>query len=148
MDMVQTITTALAVLGAVLGVMNAWRNWVHDRVAVRVILGNVLSTDGAWYVAVTVRNLSRFPVTITSASICLPDKRHTPVVFFPGCVMQPSEIPIRLESRTTFTVLIPAAAVPEEYRDPFCFARAGTACGLTFRSRWKWKWVFLFPFAV
>ena len=35
-DTVQVVTTALAVLGSVLGVYNAWRNWVQDRVRLRV----------------------------------------------------------------------------------------------------------------
>lgn len=145
-DMVQTITTALAVLGAVLGVMNAWRNWVHDRVNVKVLLRDEPTSSDRPGIRITVRNLSRFAVTVDGVSLCLPDGRHVPVDFFQGHFMYAETLPKRLESRTSFAVFVPISALPDNYRVVFSHARCNTACGFVFRSRLRPS-RYLFPAA-
>ena len=135
MDAVQIITTVLAVLGAVLGVMNAWRNWVHDSVKIKVLFGGATLTTGGEGMSVTVRNLSRFAVTVDSVSFCFSDRRHYPVALMDGCIVVPNTMPVRLEARTSLTIFVPASAVPDEYMTRFTHISADTACGFTFASR-------------
>ncbi len=139
-DAVQVVTTALAVLGAVLGVMNAWRNYVHDRVSIDLILNYGISTRGEETVIVTVRNLSRFAVTIDSVSLVLPRRRHLALAMLSGCLFDPHGLPVRLESRTSLTVYVPVAALPDNFFDLVRRVSVTTACGIRVsRHRYFWR---------
>lgn len=144
---IQSITTALAVLGAVLGVMNAWRNWVHDRVNVRVLASGGSTTYGEPTICITVRNLSRFAVTIDGVSFSRADGRHTPVNLLPGHFMDQGALPKRLESRTSLAVFVPLSALPSNYQSVFTDVRCNTACGFVFRSGTTPWWRRLVPAA-
>ena len=133
--MVQIVTTALAVLGAVLGVMNAWRNWVHDRVNVQVLFGMAELTDSTPGMSITIRNLSRFAVTIDGVSLSFQGKKHLPINMLAQTLVLPNALPVRLESRTSLTAFIPVAAVHPEQMQMFTHVKASTACGFEFRSR-------------
>lgn len=134
-DEVQVVTTALAVLGAALGVMNAWRNWVHDRVNVQVLFGIAEWTDGTPGMSITVRNLSRFAVTIDGVSLCFVGGQHLPINMLRQTLVQPNALPVRLESRTSLTAFIPVAAVHPEQMNLFTHIKVSTACGFEFRGR-------------
>lgn len=134
-DAVQVVTTALAVLGAALGVMNAWRNWVHDKVNVQVLFGMADLTDGTPGLSITVRNLSRFAVTIDGISLCFVGRGHLPINMLTQTLVLPNPLPVRLESRTSLTAFIPVAAVHPDQMQLFTHIKATTACGFEFRGR-------------
>ncbi len=133
--MIQNITTALAVLGAVLGVMNAWRNWVHDRANVKVLFMPAEASDGRVGMSITVRNLSRFAVTINSVSLCWSNLSHTPIDLLRGSFVDPSSLPVRLESRTSLTAFVPIFTTDPHEKNRITHVKAFTACGLSFCSR-------------
>lgn len=138
-DAVQVITTALAVLGAVLGVMNAWRNYMHDRVSISLFLNYWISAKGEETVTVTVRNLSRFAVTIDSVSLVFPGRKHLALATLNGCLFKPHGLPARLESRTSLTVYVPVAVLPDNLFDLVRRVSVTTACGIRV-SRHRYFW--------
>ena len=102
--MVSYITTVLAVLGAVLGLYNAWRNWIQDRVVLRVKVSQGIGGLGVEMHTIEITNLSSFPLTITHIGFdLLGTDRHAQIPF-PN-FLRGETLPIRLESRTSVTVL-------------------------------------------
>lgn len=127
-DVVQGVTLGIALLGAVLGVMNAWRNWVHDRLRIRVDVARAFTNGGVDALSINIRNLSRFDVTITHIGLhYVGRQRHAQLwqpVFTAG-----ESLPVRLQSRTSCTVIQPLGALPPEgWREVEC-AYVSTACG-------------------
>lgn len=126
--LVQAITLVIAVLGAVLGVMNAWRNWVHDRLRLRVDVSRASGINGAPAIAINIRNLSRFDVTVTHIGLhCIGRQRH--MQFLQPLFTRGEALPVRLESRASCTVVQPLAALPEQGWMAVECAYVSTACG-------------------
>lgn len=125
---VQVITTALAVLGAVLGLYNAWRNWIQDRVRIKVSVSHVELATGEPGFSVAVVNLSNFPVTITHLGFDRIDGRlHMQIVrpmFIHG-----EQLPIRLAPRAAATALVQMSALQKEQLVSIRRAYVSTACG-------------------
>lgn len=69
---VQAITFAIAVLGAILGVMNTWRAMNDARVKLRVQPAHAIApgSQGVNF-SIQVTNLSRFPLTIREVGLTL-----------------------------------------------------------------------------
>jgi hypothetical protein len=130
-EAIQTVTTALAVLGAVLGLYNAWRNWIQDRLRIRVKasfgVGPAFGRDGHG-ISIDIVNLSTFPVTITHVGFDLLIKdghMQIPSPFF----AHGQSLPIRLEPRTAATVLVARGALPDDNWGIVRNAYISTACG-------------------
>ena len=124
----QAVTLAIAVLGAVLGVLNAWRNWVHDRLRVRVDVSRASGLDGTPAITINIRNLSRFDVTITHIGLhCSGRKRH--MQLWQPLFTRGEALPVRLESRASCTVVQAIAALPEQGWLSVECAYVSTACG-------------------
>ncbi len=64
LGLVEWLTVGAAALGAVLGVLNMWRDIRQDRVKLRVSFRPVQSSERSIGGVVTVTNLSSFPVAI------------------------------------------------------------------------------------
>lgn len=124
----QAVTLAIAVLGAVLGVLNAWRNWVHDRLRVRVDVSTAMGIGGTPAIRINIRNLSRFDVTITHIGLhCIGRKRH--MQLWQPMFARGEALPVRLESRASSTVVQALAAMPEEDWLTIECVYVTTACG-------------------
>lgn len=68
----QVLTSIVAAIGAVLGVLNTWRNFRLDRVRLRVRPQNLLiPNDSTKYVGITVVNTGAVTVTISDVGFCL-----------------------------------------------------------------------------
>jgi hypothetical protein len=128
----ETVTLAIAVLGAVLGVLNAWRNWLQDRVRVKVF--PFLGKDQAnqFFGAVEVRNLSSFPITIREFGFDSYRARGVMRVIDPE-IEGGGKLPVRVESRACCTALVSIAANVKPLSHAR-FAVVRTACGKTFRG--------------
>lgn len=125
---VPALTLAVALTGAVLGVLNTWRNWSLDRVKVRVV--PVYSEDmaGSRYISIEVINLSSFPVTVVSIGFTViggATHMQIPRPIFTGR----ETLPVRLESRTSFTVLAPLSTFEKTQLATIDRAYVKTACG-------------------
>lgn len=65
------VTAAAAFGGLVLGVFNAWRAFIEDRVKIRVTVSPAKRDDGVDYLNVIIVNMSKFPVAISDVALAL-----------------------------------------------------------------------------
>lgn len=105
----QGVTLGIALLGAGLGLLNAWRNWSQDRVKVLVIPTAAVDGGGDWYVSVEVRNLSTFGITVKAVGFTSMDPRRHMQVVAPRFTLG-ERLPVRLEPRTSCTALMAVGA--------------------------------------
>lgn len=129
----QIATLAIAVIGAVLGVLNTWRTFNSDRVRLHVQESHGFGSGGDRLLVLNVLNLSSFPITITSLGLdTVAGGRHMQIVrpIFTGG----ESLPVRLEPRTAFTVVQPVAALQKAQWAVTSNAYVNTACGLKIKS--------------
>lgn len=72
MSTVQAITFAIALLGAVLGLINTWHSLDKSRVKLKVVPAHAIPVGGAdpWLqFCIEVTNLSTFPVTVHEVGV-------------------------------------------------------------------------------
>lgn len=128
---VQAITFSIAVLGAVLGVINTWIGLDKSRVKLRVAPAHAIpvgSADPRLRFSLTITNLSAFAVTIDEAGVLYrrSNKRGslTQPVFADGGTW-----PKRLEPRSSITLYSQQPGSDDGRRIKSAYAR--TACGVT-----------------
>jgi hypothetical protein len=128
---VEAITLAIALLGAVLGIINTWHALDASRVKLKVVPGHAIPVGGAnpsidFYITVT--NLSTFPVTIREVGIIYGgmDKRG---VFVNPFLADGGSWPRRLEPRSAISVYgqrpdpIPGHPIRRAYAETDCGIR-------------------------
>ena len=131
MSTAAAITLAIAVLGAVLGIINTWRSIDASRVKVKVLPAHALAVGGAdpaIKFSIDVTNLSTFPVTIDNVGFLYEgtDKKGVLVDYQ---LNQDGTLPVRLEPRSSVSVY---CGRPEPMGGhPIKCAFATTACGVT-----------------
>jgi hypothetical protein len=137
------ITLVIAIIGAVLGIINTWRSLDKDRVKLKVIpkssqfvgLGQSMVQSSSLRVfvdsqlGIEIINLSSFPVTISEVGLLYRGSKIRGALAKP-IVHDGGAFPRRLESRSSFTVFF---GVGEPKRDQNFInvkhAYAGTDCG-------------------
>jgi hypothetical protein len=128
---IQAATLAIAVLGAVLGVINTWHNLDKARVKLRVRPAHAVplgETDPNLTFCVEVRNLSAFAVTISEVGVLFRGTMDR------GAVLQPvtpdgGQWPRRLEPRTSVTVYSHSPTSRNGHKLKCAYAK--TQCGYT-----------------
>ena len=126
---VQAITLAIAVLGAVLGIINTWHGLDKSRVKLRVRPAHaIFGADPNLTFCIEVTNLSAFAVTVCDVGVFYKgiDRR--------GSIVQPfladgGRWPRRLEPRSSVTVYTQMPSSSPEQRIRCAYAR--TECGHT-----------------
>lgn len=132
-DWLDLVTLCIATLGAVLGVFGTWRNWLTDRVRVRVRVAHAIGLHGDRAITVDVVNLSSFPVTVTHIGFHLSGTdRH--VQMLTPILTQGERLPVRLEPRAALTAVQPLATFENEQLALLRNAYVKTACGLELKS--------------
>lgn len=126
----EAVTLAIALLGAVLGMLNAWRNWNMDRVRVRVRITWAI-TAGGNCLCFDVVNLSNFPVSVTHFGFDKADGTH--MQFLP-IFTNGERLPVRLESRTRCTGMAAPGAHQGGQFATVTTAYIQTACGLKIKG--------------
>lgn len=133
--MVAYITFGLAVLGAVLGVLNTWNDLDKKRLKLKVVPAHAIPWGGAdarLRVAIAVTNLSSFPVTIDEVGFLLKGRKGRMLIMEP-VVADGGSWPRRLEPRTSLSLY---AGLPERTSGhPIVAAFVGTQCGNVIRGR-------------
>lgn len=129
--LVQAITLCIAVLGAVLGMINTWHGLDKSRVKLKVRPAHAIPVGGAnpsLTFCVEVTNLSAFAVTVFDVGVFYrgTDQR--------GSIVQPVLIdggrwPRRLEPRSSVTVY--SQRPQSKSGQPIKCAYARTECGVT-----------------
>jgi len=130
----QDWTFGLALLGAVLGVINTWAGLQRDRVKVRVITQWALFTgDQQWRLSIEVRNVGMTAVTITGVGFLPRGSAKQTMPLMPGRIGD--QLPKRLEPRSNLTIYAtPGAEKSQAFLD-VRRAFANTACGRRFTGR-------------
>ncbi len=132
-----TITFSIAVLGAVLGLLNFYRAVARDKVHVKITPSlYVMAPPGRSPIqgmSVEVINLGFVPVTVSNAYIQL---RNNSIVADMGITTSLGkwEIPVRLEARESTTLFFSAEFNHEESLVNAKCVLVKTACGINLRS--------------
>ena len=125
-----SITLTIAVLGAVLGVLNFWRSVVRDSYRVKVIPKLWLSGDGEG-LCIEVINMSNFAITIDDVGFFLMGGDR---LVLSECFTRSAKLPERLEPRTAFTIYASPSAYQDSRFSVALKAYAKTSCGKTFKG--------------
>jgi hypothetical protein len=130
-SVIQVITLSVAVLGAVLGVLNTWQGFDRNRVKLKVIPKGAIPVGGANQritFCIEVTNLSTFPVTVSDVGVFYygTDKRGSIITPF---LVDGGSWPRRLEPRSSVTVYSERPTSSAEHRIKCAYAR--TDCGTT-----------------
>ena len=129
---VAIVGVASGLTGAVLGIMNTWRNIRRDKVrlsvqatwAITALLTGKVDTN----LQVRVVNLSEFPVTVSDVGFKLRRGKIATLANVPG--IEPSgSLPIRLEPRTAYSKVFGIEALSNIASELEC-AYANTECGV------------------
>lgn len=129
--LVQAITLSIAVLGAVLGLVNTWHGLDKSRVKLKVRPAHAIPVGGAnpsLTFCVEVTNLSAFAVTVFDVGVFYHGSERR------GSIIQPVLIdggrwPRRLEPRSSVTVY--SQRPQSKSRESIKCAYARTECGVT-----------------
>jgi len=111
MTITNAITLAIAILGAVLGIMNTWRSFDRDRI--RLVVSpkwSFCAYPGVPIVeqlCIEITNLSFFPITVAQVAFELRGLQKGKLFVFSPEFLDGGTIPRRMEPRTSFTVLMP-----------------------------------------
>lgn len=117
----ESVTLAIAVLGAVLGIINTWSGYNRDRLKLRVTQSNAFDPrSGKWMATgVSVINLSAFPVTIEEVGFH-PTGNQDRFALFGGRTLSGEGLPARIESREAITFYVQIqSGIPQDFR-PYC----------------------------
>lgn len=141
--MTPEITTVTAIVGAVCGVtalllsfINTWHQLRRDQVRLKIVpyyaaLTGILSNSHVNF-GVNVINLSEFAVVLTDVGFCL-DGETRGTLSTMKCVEPNGQLPLRLESHTSYTALF----LLDRTTVPLTYVRcmyAQTQCGTLVRS--------------
>lgn len=129
--LVQAITLAIAVVGAVLGVINTWHGLDKSRVKLRVLPAHAIpvgAASSAFNFCIEVTNLSAFAVTVKDVGVFFhgTDGRGS---FVAPLLIDGGPWPRRLEPRSSVTVYGQRPESTPQQRIKCAYAK--TACGST-----------------
>ena len=125
----ESLTLAIALVGAVLGVMNYWRSLDHDRVHIKVTPKWYVTSYGGDGICVEVLNLGFIPVTINQIAL---DVGGGNVYVSLVSANNSLKLPKRMEPRTEITFYFPLETANQPNVAYTKRALARTACGKTF----------------
>jgi hypothetical protein len=131
---VQAVTLSIAVLGAVLGIINTWRNIDGSRVKLKVTPAHVIPVGAAnpsLTFCIEVTNLSMFPVTICDVGVFYRGTKKR-ASFIQPIFADGGTWPRRLDARASITVYGENPESLKGHKIRCAYAR--TQCGYTARG--------------
>lgn len=135
MNWTQWVTFGIAIVGATLGVFNAY--WMIRRDAIRLRVRYVslyIPSADTWTAGVAVTNLGSIAVTITEVAIrggALGNRRIVVQEDF----FRRHGLPLRMEPRTEATIAAEPSFLAEVRRWGATHCSASTACGVVVKAR-------------
>lgn len=129
MDALQGTTLGVAVLGAVLGVLNTWRMFRQDRVRLRVEPQIAAIRNRSLRLCVEVTNLSNFEVTIAQVAFLLHGRKVRVAVGCEALGVSHGGQEARLSPRASHTFFVPASAAEDDDLASLSAVQVRTACG-------------------
>jgi len=133
--LMQMITFALAILGAVLGIMNTWRNFDKDRVKLKVVPGRAVVLGGYEDIelSISITNFSSFPVVITEVGVLYQGTKVRGAVPKP-VILDGKEFPRKLEPRTSISTYMYSDILLKRDGHSVKSVYAITDCGIMIRG--------------
>jgi hypothetical protein len=128
------ITFGIAVIGAVLGIINTWKSLDRDRVRLNVIPTLGFTSHGETLLCVEVVNLGHLPVTVQQIGFLM--RGTSEWLYSPPKFLHGERLPYRLEPRASFTAHY-GNLEGEPRLNTVTKAFAKTACGRTFKGTSK-----------
>ena len=131
MTIVQAITLAIALLGAVLGLINTWHNLDKDKLKLKVVPKRAIpvgSADPNLTFCIEITNLSSFAVSVDEAGVFYRGTKNRGGIIVP-VFSDGGSWPRRLEPRSSVTVYSQAPHSRSGHRIKCAYAR--TQCGRT-----------------
>ena len=135
---INIITFGIALLGAVLGLINTWCSYDRDRVKLKVIpkiafpVGPI--PDKRPRLCIDVVNLSMFPVTVSQLGFLMHGTKDRLDLVIP-IIIDGGKFPRRLESRSSFTAYFEPGVENGPRFKKVKIAYAETECGELFRGK-------------
>ena len=135
--LINGITLSIAVLGAVLGILNTWRNINRDRVKLRVVPKQTFGVGGLVQqkvsLCIEVTNFSTFPLTIREVGVLYHNTTVrgasiNPIIYDGG------EFPRKLESRTSMSAYLQAEILQKRDGHSVKCVYAITDCGVMIKG--------------
>ena len=127
------VTLSIAVLGAVLGIMNTWRSIDRDRVKLKVVPKQATPMSqygiGQSTLCIDVTNFSTFPIVITEVGLLYQGTPTRGAIINP-IVIDGGSFPRKLEPRTSITVYTHPDALNDHHGYMIKCAYARTDCGV------------------
>ena len=137
-DVLSWGTLAIAVLGAVLGLLNTWRALSGDRVRLRTRL--VVEVPSGLLLGLEVVNLSSFPITLAEVGVIYRGAGRKGELLNYGKV-DGVALPVRIEARDM--VRVASDFLPKDYSRHHRFF-ATSACGSTCITAPRRMWLMSF----
>jgi len=137
MEIMGIVTFGIALLGAVLGIINTWRNINRDRVRLRVTPKQAIPFGAAELThpninfCIDVINLSFFPLTISEVGVLHKGLDSRGAVFQP-ITLDGTSIPRKLEAREAVSFYMEYPQPRDGH--PLVSAYAKTSCGRMFKG--------------
>jgi len=131
------ITLAIALVGAILGIINTFLSIDRHRVKIKVtpkVSFPVGQQEKRKCLAIEILNLSDFPVTISQVGILYRGTKDRGEIVLPN-ISDGGSYPRRLDSRVSFTVRSsPEVILENKFADVYC-AYTETDCGVLTKGR-------------
>lgn len=128
-SIIQLVTFSIAILGAVLGLINTWYNFDRTRVKLKVLPAHAIPVGGVddrFRFCVQITNLSSFPLTISDAGVFFKGTEDR------GSIINPvfadgGNWPKTLEPRTSISVYsqIPEAPLGHKIKCAYAITQCG-----------------------
>ena len=137
MEILTIVTFGIALLGAVLGIINTWRSIDRDRVKLLVTPNQAIPVGGLEQMhpnisfCIEVINQSLFPLTVSEVGFLHKGLTSRAVVIQP-LTPDGSSIPRKLEARESISFYMDRPQLRDGH--PLEFAYAKTSCGRTFKG--------------
>lgn len=131
MATIQIVTFGIAVLGAILGIINTWHNLNQRKVKLKLKPAHAIPVGGVdpnIQFCIEITNLSAFPVTIEEAGVLFKGTKDRGIIPHPIFTDHDNKWPRKLESRTSITVYSQLPSIGANHRIKCAYAK--TQCGV------------------
>lgn len=137
-EMAQLATTSIAVVGAVLGIINTWHGLDKSRMKLKVVPAHAIpfgGMDERLRFCIEITNLSSFAVTINDAGVLFHGTDKRAAIVNPLFSDGGRSWPRRLEPRSSFTVYsqIPFSAEGHKIQCAYAITQCGHTKKVTVR---------------
>ncbi|TNE67384.1 MAG: hypothetical protein EP336_07600 [Rhodobacteraceae bacterium] len=134
-NILQLATFGIACVGAVLGILNTWRNFRSDKVRLKVRPEHVIvPNDSRDFLGIRVANIGSPTITIVDVGIELGGKKFATVATALQNGFTEGELPKKLATREVAQFIVPNNALASLQSEKPLRVYVRTACGERFRG--------------